>query len=234
MAGTISIVIPVLDEAPGIVGLLQDLSQARADGVQIIVADGGSADSTVSLALPLCDVLVNAPRGRARQMNAGARQANGEMLLFLHADTQLPEGWMTHLRMAMADRKRAWGRFDVRITGRSPMLAVIGAMMNLRSRLTGIATGDQAMFMRRTAFEEIGGFPEIDLMEDIAMSGKLKRLSAPLCLRERVTTSGRRWDANGAWQTIWRMWRLRLAYFLGADPAILARQYGYRPGDQAK
>lgn len=233
MAGTISIVIPVLDEAAGIVRLLQGLSQARAAGVQIIVADGGSADSTVSLALPLCDVLVNAPRGRASQMNAGARQANGEILLFLHGDTQLPDGWMKKLRKAMADRKHQWGRFDVRITGRSPMLAIIGAMMNLRSRLTGIATGDQAMFMRRAAFETMGGFPEIALMEDIAMSGKLKRLSAPLCMREQVATSGRRWDTHGAWRTIWRMWRLRLAYFLGADPAELARQYGYRPGDHA-
>ncbi|MGE3245261.1 MAG: TIGR04283 family arsenosugar biosynthesis glycosyltransferase [Beijerinckiaceae bacterium] len=229
MAGQISIIVPVLNEQAGMAATLDALASAGSAGVEIIVADGGSSDSTVSEALPRCDLVVTAPRGRASQMNAGAAAATGEILLFLHADTRLPEHWSAAVRTGLADRRHGWGRFDVRIEGKSPMLRIVGAMMNLRSRLTGIATGDQAIFMRRAAFDKAGGFPDIPLMEDIAMSKRLKRESPPLCLRQRVVTSGRRWEKNGVWRTIFAMWRLRFSYWLGADPAELARQYGYRP-----
>jgi rSAM/selenodomain-associated transferase 2 len=157
-------------------------------------------------------------------MNAGARAARGDTLLFLHADTRIPPGALEEIRAGLAESGKAWGRFDVRISG-GRTLALVAAMMNARSRLTGIATGDQAMFVRRPAFEGVGGFPEIPLMEDVALSKKLKRMSPPLCLRTRVVTSGRRWERHGTWRTILLMWRLRLAYALGADPGRLARSY---------
>jgi rSAM/selenodomain-associated transferase 2 len=162
-------------------------------------------------------------------MNAGARLARGFVLLFLHADTILPDGADRLIAEALADQAYAWGRFDVRIAGRHPMLAVVAVLMNLRSRLTGIATGDQAMFVRREAFEQVGGFPDIPLMEDISLSRSLKHLSRPACLAAKAVTSGRRWERNGLFRTVLLMWRLRLAYFLGADPAKLARRYGYAP-----
>lgn len=224
-----AIVMPVLDEAASIENALRRLSPLRETGTVIVVADGGSTDRTADLAAPLCDAVVAAPRGRAAQMNAGARACAADMLVFLHADTVLPDGAMDAVRAGLSSDGCAWGRFDVRIAGKALMLPVIAAMMNLRSRLTGIATGDQAMFMTRAAFEQAGGFPDIALMEDIAMSKALKRAGRPLCLSLKVTTSGRRWERHGVWRTIALMWRLRLAYFFGADPDELAQRYGYRP-----
>ena len=223
----LSIVLPVLDEAAGIAAMFAPLQALRADGVELIVVDGGSRDDTVALAAPLCDRLVGAPRGRASQMNAGAAVAQADRLLFLHADTRLPDGAVATLHAALDTH--AWGRFDVRIDGRHPMLALVAAMMNLRSRLSGIATGDQALFVTRAAFRQVGGFPDLPLMEDIAISRTLKRLGPPACLRARVTTAGRRWETHGVFRTIVLMWRLRAAFALGADPAELARRYGYRP-----
>jgi rSAM/selenodomain-associated transferase 2 len=160
-------------------------------------------------------------------MNAGTERASGDVLLFLHVDTRLP-GDVDHVVLNGLQRSgRAWGRFDVRIDGRSPLLAIVGWLMSTRSRLTGIATGDQAIFVRREAFQAVGGFPAIALMEDIALCKRLKGVSRPLCLRERVITSGRRWEKNGVLNTVVLMWRLRLAYFFGADPEKLAQQYGY-------
>jgi rSAM/selenodomain-associated transferase 2 len=160
-------------------------------------------------------------------MNLGAEKASGDVLLFLHADTRLPADAADLVLNSLEESGRAWGRFDVKVDGRSPLLPMIAWFMSLRSRLTGIATGDQAMFVRRDAFRTVGGFPAIALMEDIALSKRLKRVSKPLCLRHRVTTSGRRWEKNGVLTTMVLMWRLRLAYFFGADPKELARQYGY-------
>lgn len=219
----LSIVIPVLDEAAGIAACLARLAPLRARGAEVVVVDGGSADGTPALAAPHADRVIDSARGRARQMNAGAAAASGDALLFLHADTRLPEG--ADILVARALATQAWGRFDVTIEGRSRWLPVVAAFMNARSRLTGIATGDQALFARRDAFEAAGGFEPIPLMEDVALSKALRRAGAPACLRERVVTSGRRWDRHGALRTIVLMWRLRLAYALGADPARLAERY---------
>jgi len=226
---TLSIVMPTLNEGAHIAARLQELQGLRARGVEIIVCDGGSTDETVRYARPLCDALAHAPRGRASQMNAGARIARGDILLFLHADTRLPAGAAQHLDTDLRVSGRAWGRFDVTIEGRSRLLPIVSFCMNLRSALTGMATGDQAIFMTRAAFEAIEGFPDIALMEDIAASRLLKRLGPPLRLRDKARTSGRRWDNKGALRTILLMWSLRLAFFLGADPDALARRYGYAP-----
>jgi rSAM/selenodomain-associated transferase 2 len=227
-APTLSIVMPVLDEAMEIAAALEALAPLRARGIEVIVADGGSADGTPALARPLADQVLTAPRGRALQMNAGAAAAHGDVLLFLHADTRLPENADRLILDGLARNGSIWGRFDVRIEG-GGLLGVVSFMMNGRSRLTGIATGDQAMFMTRTAFEAAGGFPPIALMEDLALSARLKRLGQPLCLRARVNTSPRRWRKHGILRTILLMWSLRLRFFFGADPARLARSYGYAP-----
>jgi len=225
----LSIIIPVLNEAANIVGALEALAPLRARGAEIIVVDGGSADGTVALATPLADRIITRARGRAVQMNAGAAIVHGDVLLFLHADTRLPVDADRLILDGLAQSGRAWGRFDVTIDSRHPLLPLVAAVMNVRSRLTGIATGDQAMFVTRDAFDATGGFPEIALMEDIEFARRLKRISAPLCLRARVTTSGRRWESRGVLRTIVLMWRLRLAYFCGARPEALAQRYGYRP-----
>jgi rSAM/selenodomain-associated transferase 2 len=226
---SLSIIVPVLDEAPLIGDALAALVHFRGRGVELIVVDGGSRDATVALARPLADRVIAARRGRAAQMNAGAAVAHGDVLVFLHVDTGLPAEADQLIAGGLEQSRRAWGRFDVRISGKSPLLPVVARMMNLRSRLTGIATGDQAMFMTRKVFDSAGGFPEIALMEDIALSARLRRLGRPLCLSARATTSGRRWDQNGVLRTILTMWGLRLAYFLGASPATLARRYGHAP-----
>jgi len=223
----LSIIIPVLDEATTLAQALAALAPCRARGAEIIVVDGGSRDGSPAAARPLADSVIAAPRGRGSQMNAGAAAALGDVLLFLHADTRLPGDGDRLAVDALQGSQRAWGRFDVTIAGRSPLLPVVAATMNLRSRLTGIATGDQAMFMTRAAFARAGGFPDIPLMEDIVLSRRLKAMGPPACLSARVATSGRRWDRDGVVRTILTMWRLRLAFFLGAEPARLARQYGY-------
>ena len=224
-AHRLSIVLPVLNEAAGLGAALQALAPLLARGAEIIVADGGSSDPSAELALAGGAQLVHAPRGRALQMNAGAAQARAEVLLFLHADTRLPANADELIREALAGGAHVWGRFDVAITGRPRMLRLIAALMNLRSRLTGIATGDQAMFMTRAAFEAVDGFPAQPLMEDIEMSRRLLHLSRPACLRAKVQTSGRRWESRGVWRTVLLMWRLRFAYWRGASPERLAELY---------
>ncbi|PKO83802.1 MAG: glycosyl transferase [Betaproteobacteria bacterium HGW-Betaproteobacteria-11] len=225
----LSIIMPVLNEAPGIVAVLEALAPLRQRGVEVIVVDGGSSDDTLTAAAPLSDRVLTSPRGRARQMNAGAVMATGQALLFLHADTRLPDAADRLVADAVDPHgiRRHWGRFDVVIEGRSAWLPVIARMMNLRSRITGIATGDQAIFVSRSALKAVGGFAEIPLMEDIDLSRRLGRLSRPACLTARATTSGRRWETHGVWRMIVLMWSLRLRYFLGADPARLALEYGY-------
>lgn len=222
---SLSIIIPTLNEARGIVSTLTMLQPLRARGSQVIVVDGGSSDDTAALARPLADAVLNAPRGRAPQMNAGAAIATREILLFLHADCRLPDSADRLIVDGLRRHRRGWGRFDVVISGAHPLLRVVAAMMNARSRLTGIATGDQALFVTRTLFDAAGGFPELPLMEDVEFTRRLKRYGAPLCLRHRVTVSARRWEKYGVVRTILLMWCLRLAYWLGRDPAALAARY---------
>ena len=219
----LSVIVPMLNEAAGIGAFLDALAPLRAQGAELIVVDGGSSDGSVAAAQGKADAVLNGPRGRARQMNHGAAHARGAALLFLHADTRLPPGALAAVQQALA--RRAWGRFDVRIEGRSAMLPVVAALMNLRSRLSGIATGDQALFVRREAFDAVRGFPDQPLMEDIALSHRLRALGRPACLRARVATSGRRWDERGAWRTIFLMWRLRWRYWRGEPAARLAEAY---------
>lgn len=221
----LSIVVPTLDEAGSIEATLAAARVAGSGAVEIVVADGGSRDATRQLAAPLADRVIEAPRGRASQMNAGARAAVGDALLFLHADTLLPPQARESVLAALA-AGRDWGRFDVSISGADPLLSVVAMLMNARSRWSGIATGDQAIFVSRAAFDAVGGFPEIPVMEDVALSKALRRRSAPACLAARVVTSGRRWERHGTLRTVLLMWRLRLAYALGADPHRLARRYG--------
>jgi len=216
----LSIVIPALNEAERIEAALRALAPLRVRGCEVIVVDGGSADATPALAEPLCDCVVSSARGRGVQMNAGARHATGDALLFLHVDTLLPSD--SDLLVDKALENRLWGHFDVEIEGRPRLLKVVAWAMSLRSRLSGIATGDQAIFVRRDAFS---GFEPIALMEDIAFSREMKRRGAPACLRERVRTSGRRWEKRGVLRTVLLMWRLRLLYYFGARPERLARLY---------
>ena len=225
MTATLSVVIPVLNETSGIVVSLRALAPLAQRGAQIIVADGGSTDGTADRAQASGAQLVSAARGRALQMNAGALRASGDVLLFLHADTLLPPDADRLICQALATGPQVWGRFDVRIDGHHWLLRVIALLMNLRSRRTGIATGDQAMFMTRAAFDAVGGFPVQLLMEDIEMSRRLLRLSHPACLRAQVLTSGRRWESCGVWQTMLLMWRLRFAYWRGVAPERLAALY---------
>ncbi|WP_254795320.1 TIGR04283 family arsenosugar biosynthesis glycosyltransferase [Halomonas sp. QHL1] len=220
----LSIVIPVLNEAAGIESALTPLQPLRiAIPIEIIVVDGGSCDDSARIAKPLVDCLLSSPAGRALQMNLGAQHASAPALLFLHADTRLPKNAVEQITQALS--RHAWGRFDIELAGRSGWLPVVSWMMNQRSRLTGIATGDQGLFLRASTFKAGGGFPEQPLMEDIELSKRLKRVSRPACLKAKVVSSGRRWDAFGAWKTIRLMWRLRYRYWRGVSATQLAKEY---------
>jgi rSAM/selenodomain-associated transferase 2 len=224
-AGGISVIVPALNEAVGIMTMLQTLQDMRRRGIELIVVDGGSTDDTVTVCTPLADRVIIAATGRASQMQAGAAMARGSVLWFLHADSTVPRDADTTIAAALGSGARQWGRFDVGFTQSGLLLGVVAFLMNLRSRLTGIATGDQGIFVTRELFERIGGYPQIPLMEDIALSRLLKRQSQPVCLHDRLVTSARRWQAHGTLRTILVMWLLRLAYFLGASPARLAQFY---------
>lgn len=224
----ISAIVPVLNEAEVIDVALGALAMLRRRGHEVIVVDGGSTDSTAVLAVGRADRVISAPRGRASQMNAGAAVASGDVLLFVHADTRLPDDADRAIARGLSRDGRAWGRFDVTIDSRRPLLGLVACAMNARSRLSGIATGDQAIFARRAEFDAVGGFPPVALMEDVALCRLLKRRSPPICLRERVVTSARRWETRGVLRTIVLMGWLRLRYFLGASPDRLARSYDGR------
>jgi rSAM/selenodomain-associated transferase 2 len=219
----ISVVLPVLNEEQSIRGTLQSL--IRLTPYEIIVVDGGSRDRTLEICKEFAVDVMHAERGRARQMNVGARRASGEVLLFLHADTRLPQSALNDIAAALSDSRYLGGRFDVELAGAHWMLKVIGALINCRSRATKIATGDQALFVRREVFERMGGFPDIALMEDIAFCRALKRLGGLACLRSRVITSARRWERDGVWRTIFKMWSLKVCYLAGVSPMRLKRFY---------
>ena len=220
----LSVIIPALNEARQITQTLAPLQAWRQQGVELILVDGGSHDDTLALCSGLVDQQLSAARGRALQMNAGAAVAAADLLFFLHADTRV------EANAALATLREFppgdhWGRFDVQLSGQHYLFPLIAALMNWRSALTGIATGDQGMVLRRELFDRVGGFPDLPLMEDVAISRRLKRLSWPLRLGRHLETDSRRWRERGVWRTVWLMWSLRLRYFFGADPATLARRY---------
>lgn len=220
----LSIIIPVFNESVRITQCLIALQSLREQGHEIVVVDGGSDDDTLSLASPLSDILIKTKKSRAIQMNTGAAQATGECLLFLHVDTFLPAN-VAELFFQIDNCKKLWGRFDIKLSGTNFLFRIIETCMNVRSRLTGIMTGDQVLFISRELFSEVGGFPEIALMEDITISKKLLDLAKPVCLKEKVLSSSRRWEKNGIIKTVFKMWLLRLLYFFNFDINKLARMY---------
>ncbi|WP_422822287.1 TIGR04283 family arsenosugar biosynthesis glycosyltransferase [Vreelandella andesensis] len=226
-APRLSLIMPMLNEAAGIQAALTLLQPLRETGVEIILVDGGSSDESVALATGLADRILISEPGRARQMNLGAQHAHSPVLLFLHADTQLPPGAENAAINSVLDalKTRHWGRFDIRLAGKSRWLPVISQLMNLRSRLSGIATGDQAIFVRRDTFFAAGSFPDQPLMEDIELSKRLKNIEPPASLATQVVSSGRRWDQFGAFPTICLMWRLRYRYWRGVNATQLAKEY---------
>ena len=226
----ISIIIPVLNEAKRLGESLQRLQALRRRGHEIIVIDGGSRDGTTDQIEGRADRVLETSAGRSVQMNAGARVASGEVLWFLHVDTRVPADADRLLLDAISNSKRQWGRFDVALSGPGLPFRIIATMMNIRSRLTGIATGDQGLFVTRRAFVQVGGFPSIALMEDIAISQALKRSGRPVCVTQTLVTSSRRWEQAGIMRTILLMWTLRMGYALGVDPVRLARLYQRSPG----
>lgn len=217
-------IVPVLNEAENLPAFLQHLQPLRASGHQLILVDGGSVDDSLAVAAPFCDLTLSSTAGRARQMNTGAAQATGDWLLFLHADTRLPQPFFEWCEK-IASSSRSWGRFNVQLSGQRRMFRVIENCINWRSKITGIATGDQAIFVRRELFQSMGGFVDEPLMEDVELCRRLRKISAPLCFKQPVKTSSRRWETGGVWRTILLMWELRLRYFLGAKPAELVRRY---------
>jgi rSAM/selenodomain-associated transferase 2 len=219
----ISIIIPTLNESDTLAITLKPLQAFRQTSIEIIVVDGGSRDNTISIASTLADRILSTDKSRTRQMNAGARQATGEVLLFLHADTRLPDNAISLIEQHALPGQ--WGRFDVQLNSPRWLLRVNAWLMNYRSCLTGIVTGDQGLFVHRTMFEEVGGFPDIPLMEDIAISKKLKQYNRPICLKSRITVNTRYWEQHGIWRSIFRMWKIRLAYFLGVPTEYLAKKY---------
>lgn len=220
----LSIIIPALNEAGCIRGILRQLQALRAQGHEVILVDGGSCDETIALAQPLVDQLLPAEAGRALQMNVGAQAASGRVFWFLHADTRVPDNAACLILEAL-QHAGSWGRFDVRLSGDSVLLRLVERMMNWRSRLTGVATGDQGIFVTRELFEGVGGYAALPLMEDIDLSRRLKTRQWPVCLRDTLTASSRRWEQQGVLRTVALMWYLRLAYFLGVPPARLAMHY---------
>ncbi len=224
----LSVIIPVLNEACQLEALLQSLQPLRRQGGELIVVDGGSCDQSLSIAQTCADQTLVAKQGRALQMNAGAAVARGNVLLFLHADTRLPGSAIRDIdnaRQYCLSPALFWGRFDVQISNRRWIYQIIESMMNLRSRLTAIATGDQAIFIDTTLFHQLGGYPEIELMEDIALCRILRKQASPVCLSARVQTSSRRWEQYGVVKTVLLMWKLRLLYRIGISPSLLVKMY---------
>lgn len=220
----ITIIIPVLNEGLTLVEMLRPLQSLRAAGHEVILVDGGSHDETCECATGQMDQLLTSTAGRARQMNRGATVAQHSLLLFLHADTRLPDHAVERIE-AVVSAGHNWGRFDVRLSGSQPLLRLVEWMMNRRSCLTGIATGDQAIFVQRALFQRVGGYPDIPLMEDVALSGSLRRFGRPACIDTPVVTSSRRWEQGGILRTIGLMWWLRLGYWFGVSPQRLAERY---------
>lgn len=219
----ISVVIPAFNESDNIIPTLKCLQTLRSKGHEVILADGHSTDNTIVLAEPLVDKIIHSAKGRAVQMNNAASHAQGEILWFIHADTIVPDN--AHQLILNKIDNNHWGRFDVRLSGQHFLFRIIEHLMNFRSRVSGIATGDQGIFIRKHIFQKLNGYADIPLMEDIEMSKRLKQISRPACISEKLITSSRRWEKHGIIKTILLMWRLRLAYFLGVSPSKLVTKY---------
>jgi rSAM/selenodomain-associated transferase 2 len=220
----LSVIVPMLNEAASIARTLEAI-RVGAPATEIIVVDGGSSDGSIEVARRLCDVVISASRGRARQMNAGAARASGEVLVFVHADTIVPATFARDIESAFLDPRIVGGRFDVRLDDKNPLCVLIGALISIRSRISRTGTGDQAIFARRAAFDQIGGFPDFPICEDLEFTRRMKRLGRVACLRSKVTTSARRWRQNGITRTVLRMWTIRALYLAGVSPIRLARMY---------
>ncbi len=225
----LSVIIPCLDEGRCLERCLQDLQPLRSSGHELILVDGGSERERLAKLEPLVDRLLHSAPGRARQMNFGASQASGEVYWFLHADSRISKR-LDHEILAVAPGRESWGRFDIRLSGTHPLFRIIETMMNWRSRISAVATGDQGIFVHHDLFEQVGGFPRQPLMEDIEISRRLKRHAPPRCLPGPLLTSSRRWESRGIVRTIGLMWMLRFAYWAGVDPRRLARLYATVPG----
>lgn len=220
----LSIVIPMLDEGAQALACVRHLAPLRAAGHEVILVDGGSQTLAADQLRSWVDHLIVSEPGRAVQMNQGARVARGDVFWFLHADTRVQKGMDQAIASALAGVS-GWGRFDVRLDGGHSLLRLVERMMNLRSRWSGIATGDQGLFIHRELFVQVGGYPEQELMEDVEISARLKRITQPHCLRQQLSTSSRRWERQGVLRTIFLMWGLRFAYWLGVSPSRLVRYY---------
>ena len=221
---TLSVIVPMLNEAATIAIALRAIRRGAADA-EIVVVDGGSTDASVAAAQPLCDRVLVASRGRAQQMNAGARASRGDVLAFVHADTLVPSTFAADIATALSDPAVVGGRFDVKLDSDALPYRLIGAMISIRSRISRTGTGDQAIFVRREVFDRLGAFPELELCEDLDFSRHLKRAGRVACLRSRVTTSARRWSRGGILRTVVRMWLIRAMYLMGVPPARLKRMY---------
>lgn len=230
----LSIIIPILNEADNLPELMAHIVRLDPAPQQVILVDGGSVDGSVAIAKEMLKsietaqsiidwYIIESTVGRAQQMNAGAMLATGDVLLFLHADTELPTDAIDNVQQAIAQYD--WGRFDVRLDSCEPLLKIVGFMINKRSRLMSIATGDQAIFIKKSIFEQIGGYPDQPLMEDIELCKRLKKIARPACLKSKVTSSARRWQQHGTWRTIFLMWQLRFDYWRGVSPSVLKQRY---------
>jgi len=230
----LSIIVPLLNEADNLPELMAHIVRLDPVPQQVILVDGGSVDGSVAIAKEMLKStetaqsiidwhIIDSTVGRAQQMNAGAVLATGDVLLFLHADTELPADAIDNVQQAIAQYD--WGRFDVRLDSREPLLSIVGLMINQRSRLMSIATGDQAIFVKRSVFDDLGGYPDQPLMEDIELCKRLKKIARPACLKSKVITSARRWQQHGTWRTIFLMWQLRFDYWRGVSPDILKQRY---------
>jgi rSAM/selenodomain-associated transferase 2 len=220
-----SIIIPVLNDAQSLMNLLEQLQPAREMGHEVIVVDGGSYDAPETVCNDRVDCFLSAQAGRAVQMNRGAAKASGEILWFLHADGKLNIESCISQIMILHESGKIWGRFDIRLSGNDRRFRIIETLMNWRSAITGIATGDQGIFVNRKTFEHMNGFAQIPLMEDIEISKRLKKFSSPLLCSQKIMTSSRRWEKNGIFRTVLLMWYLRLAYAMGTSPERLSKHY---------
>lgn len=221
----LSIIIPVLNENNYLLATLKSLADLKKNKHEIIIVDGGSQDNIFEISKSYTDAIFISEKGRAHQMNTGAKQASGDVLWFLHADSLIPNHADEFIINALQTTRSVWGRFNIQLSGIHWVFRIIEKLINSRSLLTGIATGDQGIFVLRTEFEKINGYANISLMEDIHLSKRLKKISRPACLKENIITSSRRWESNGIIKTVILMWCLRFAYFIGTPTNKLAKLY---------